>query len=108
MKPFEPRYKIVRSMKDFDQQHYKETLFASNETSLSFTAILSVNDPKDQLEIFNDFIIKHLEEQTPMKRIRIPRQPASWIRELDIVSDINAIKLTNMTTRRASIRVEMN
>ena len=27
-KPFEPRYKIIRSMKDFDQQHYKET-FAS-------------------------------------------------------------------------------
>ena len=86
VKPFEPRYKIARSMKDFDQQHYKETLFASNETSLPFTAIFAVNDPEDQFEIFNDFIIKHLEEQTPMKRMRIPRQLASWIRELDIVS----------------------
>ena len=73
-------------MKDFDQQHYKETLFASNETSLPFTAIFAVNDPEDQFEIFNDFIIKHLEEQTPMKRMRSPRQLASWIRELDIVS----------------------
>ena len=24
-KPFELRYKIIRSMEDFDQQHYKET-----------------------------------------------------------------------------------
>ena len=51
-----------------------------------------------------------------MKRIQVSRQPALWMRDLDIVSlkttadifDINAIKLTKMATCRASERVEMN
>ena len=68
-------------MKDFDQQHYKETF-----ASLPFTAIFALNDPEDQLGILNDLIIKHLEEHAPMKRIRVTRQHSSWMRDLDIVS----------------------
>ena len=41
-KPFEPRYKIIRLAKDFDQQHYKETFAA-----LPFTTIFALNDPED-------------------------------------------------------------
>ena len=58
-------------MKDFDQQHYKETF-----TSLPFTTIFTLNDPEDQLGILNDPTIKHLKEHAPMKRIRVTRQPA--------------------------------
>ena len=58
-------------MKDFDQQHYKEIF-----TSLPFTTIFALNDPEDQLGLFNDPIIKHLKEHAPMKRIRVTRQPA--------------------------------
>ena len=68
-------------MEDFDQQHYKETF-----ASLPFTAIFALNNPEDQLGILNDLIIKHLEEHAPMKRIRVTRQPAPWMRDLDIVS----------------------
>ena len=67
-KPFEPRYKIIRSMKDFDQQHYKETF-----ASLPFTTIFDLKDLKDQLVILNDLIIKHLKEHEPMKRIQVTR-----------------------------------
>ena len=80
-KPFELRYKIIRSMKDFDQQHCKETF-----ASLPFTATFALNDPESQLGILNDLIIKHLEEHAPMKRIRVTRQPAPWMRDSDIVS----------------------
>ena len=60
-KLFEPRYKIIKSIKDFDQQHYKETL-----ASLSFIAIFVLNEPEDQLGILNNLIIKHLEEHGQM------------------------------------------
>ena len=51
-----------------------------------------------------------------MKRIWITKQPAPWLRDLNIVSlkstsdifDINVIKLTKMTTDKASERLEMN
>ena len=67
-KPFEPRYKILRSMKDFDKQHYKETF-----AILQFTRIFALKDLKDQLVILNDLIIKHLKEHEPMKRIQVTR-----------------------------------
>ena len=55
-------------MKDFDQQHYKETF-----ASLPFTTIFDLKDLKDQLVILNDLIIKHLKEHEPMKRIQVTR-----------------------------------
>ena len=67
-KPFEPRYKIIRSMKDFDKQHYNETF-----AILQFTRIFALKDLKDQLVILNDLIIKHLKEHAPIKRIRATR-----------------------------------
>ena len=81
LKPFKPRHKIIRSMEDFDQQHYKETF-----ASLPFIAIFALNDPEDQLGILNDFIIKHLVEHAPLTRIRVAWQPVPWMRDLDIVS----------------------
>ena len=78
--PFEPRFKIKRLMKYFDQQHYKETF-----AILPFTASFALNNPEDQLGILNDFTIKHLEKHAPMKRIQVTRQPASWMRDIDIV-----------------------
>ena len=86
-KPFESRYKIIRSMKDFDHQHYKETF-----GRLPFTTIFALNDPENQLEILNDLTIRHLEEHAPMKRMRVTRQPALWMRDLNTVSIKNDSK----------------
>ena len=50
-------------MKDFDQQHYKETF-----ASLPSTANFALNNPEDQHGILNDHKTKHLEEHAPMKK----------------------------------------
>ena len=65
-------------MKDFDLQHYTETF-----ASFPFTAIFALNDPQDQLGILNNLIIKHLEEHALMKRIRVTRQSARWMKDLN-------------------------
>ena len=58
-----------------------------NQTlQLPFTASFALNDPQDQLGILNDLIIKRLKEHAPMKRMRVTRQPAPGMRDLDIVS----------------------
>ena len=66
--PFEPCFKIKRLMKYFDQQHYKETF-----AILPFTASFALNNPEDPLGILNDFT----------------RQPALWMRDMDIVPSKN-------------------
>ena len=39
--------------------------------------------------ILNDFTVEHLEKHAPMKRIQVTRQPALWMRDMDIVPSKN-------------------
>ena len=45
-----------------------------------------VDEPEDKLEIFNALITQYLEDHAPLKRIKITRAPAPWMKDLDIVS----------------------
>ena len=45
-----------------------------------------VDEPEDKLEIFNALITQYLEDHAVLKRIKITRAPAPWMKDLDIVS----------------------
>ena len=78
---YEPRYKYIRSMKTFDQK-----TFVSSFSNQPFSVIDGVDEPEDKLEIFNALITQYLEDHALLKRIKITRAPAPWMKDLDIVS----------------------
>ena len=67
-------------MKEFDSTRYIETF-----SQLPFSAVYAIEDPSDQLGIFNHLILKQLDEHAPLKRIRVTRPSAPWMKDLDIV-----------------------
>ena len=72
--PFEPRYKIIRNMKNIRQQDFTD-LFAAPRLGL----VYAFNDPNDMISVFNEFISDHINEHAPLKTIRVTRPTAPWI-----------------------------
>ena len=68
-------------MKTFDQK-----TFGNGFSNLTFSVIDGVDESEDKLEIFNALITQYLEDHVPLKRIKITRAPAPWMKDLDIVS----------------------
>ena len=68
-------------MKTFDQK-----TFGNGFSNLPFSVIDGVDESEDKLEIFNALITQYLEDHVPLKRIKITRAPAPWMKDLDIVS----------------------
>ena len=68
---YKPRYKYIRSMKTFDQK-----TFVNGFSNLPFSVIDGVDEPEDKLEIFNALITQYVEDNAPLKRIKITRAPA--------------------------------
>ena len=68
-------------MKTFDQK-----TFVNGFSNLPFSVIDGVDESEDKLEIFNALITQYLEDHAPLKRIKITRAPAPWMKDLDIVA----------------------
>ena len=64
-------------MRDFDQKSFTDSL-----TQLPFTTVYAINDSSDQLGMFNDLIQRELDRHAPLKRIRIARATALWLKIL--------------------------
>ena len=69
--PFEPRYKIIRDMKNFRRQDFIN-LFARLPLELVYT----FNDPNDMISVFNKLISNHTSEHALLKTIRVTRPTA--------------------------------
>ena len=78
--PFEPRYQIIRDMKNFRQQDFVDS-FATLPLGLVYT----FNDSNDMISVFNGLILNHTNEHAPLKTIRVTRPTAPWIKDIDIV-----------------------
>ena len=78
--PFEPRYKIIRGIKNFRQQDFIN-LFARLPLELVYT----FNDPNDMISVFNELISNHTSEHALLKTIRVTRPTAPWMNDIDIV-----------------------
>ena len=78
--PFEPRYKIIRDMKNFRQQDFIDSF-----ATLPLELVYAFNDPNDMISVFNELISNHNNEHAPLKTIRVTRPTAPWMNDIDIV-----------------------
>ena len=72
--PFEPRYKIIRDMKNFREQDFIDSF-----ATLPLELVYAFNDPNDMISVFNELISNHINEHAPLKIIRVTRPTAPWM-----------------------------
>ena len=72
---FKPRYKYIRDTKTFDSD-----AFIKDFADIPFAVAEAVDDPDDQLNIINTLIKECLERHCPLRRTRVTRPPAPWMR----------------------------
>ena len=69
--PLEPRYKIIRDMKNFRQQDFIDSF-----ATLPLELVYAFNDPNDMISVFNEPILIYVNEHAPLKTIRVTRPTA--------------------------------
>ncbi|XP_028409262.1 uncharacterized protein LOC114531856 [Dendronephthya gigantea] len=103
---FLPRYKYLR-----DERNYTEAAFVEDFKNIPMSIVYSVDDPDGKLELFNTMFSNCLERHVPMKRAKITRPPAPWLKDeniKDLQVQRNKLQLetrnTNDPTLRATYR----
>ena len=61
-------------------KNLKEESFVENFSTLPMSIISYSDDPDEQLETLNSLILKCIERDAPLKRIRVTRPPAPWMK----------------------------
>ena len=69
------RLKHIRGMKNF-----KEESFVEDFSTLPMSIISYSDDPDEQLQTLNSLILECIERHAPLKRIRVTRPPAPWMK----------------------------
>ena len=78
---FQPRYKYIRDERNFD-----EAAFIEDVKGLPMSAVYGVDDPEEQLEMFNTMLLDCLNSHAPLRRVKITRPPAPWLQDQTIRS----------------------
>ena len=76
--PFEPRYKIIRDMKNFREQDFIDSF-----ATLPLELVYAFNDPNDMISVFNELLSNHINEH--VKTIRVTRPTAQRMNDIDTV-----------------------
>ena len=76
---FKPRYKFIRYMKNFDEQ-----AFVADLEQAPFSLIYLSDDPDFQLDLLNSILVEHIDRHAPLRRVRITRPPAPWMKTEEI------------------------
>ena len=61
-------------------KNFKEESFVEDFSTLPMSIISYSDDPDEQLETLNSLILKCIERDAPLKRIRVTRPPAPWMK----------------------------
>ena len=69
---FTPRFKYIRNEKNFDK-----IAFINDVNTLPLSIVYSVDNPNEQIEIFNSLLLESIERSAPMKRVKITRPARS-------------------------------
>ena len=77
---FEPRYKIIRDEKNLNLNEY-----VTDFSTLPLNAVYAVEDPDDQVGILNDLILQCIDRHAPLKRAKLTRPPAPWMKDPEII-----------------------
>ena len=78
---YEQRYKYIRSEKDLDINSY-----VSDFRELPLNLVYAFDEPDDQVTILNKLILDCIEKHAPIKRIRLTRPVAPWMKDESIVN----------------------
>ena len=76
---FQLQFKHIRDMKNF-----KEEPFVEDFSTLPMPIISYSDDPDEHLETLNSLILECIGRHAPLKRIRVTRPPAPWMKCLNI------------------------
>ncbi|XP_066930768.1 uncharacterized protein [Clytia hemisphaerica] len=79
---FQPRYKYIRDEKNFDINS-----FTSDFQQLPLSLVFSFDDPNDQISILNKLVYDCIESHAPLKRVRITRPIAPWMKDPKIIQE---------------------
>ena len=73
---FQPRYKFIRDIRNFNKDVFKEDF-----STLPLSVIYYSDDPDEQLETLNTLISECLERQPPLRKVRVTRPSAPWMKD---------------------------
>ncbi|XP_048583248.1 uncharacterized protein LOC125562941 [Nematostella vectensis] len=76
---FTPRYKYIRDERNFDKH-----AITNDIKQLPLSIVYSTRDPEMQLEMLNTLLRECIDRHAPLKRTKVTRPPAPWLKELDI------------------------
>ena len=76
---FEPRFKIIRDMKNFDLPAY-----IADTATIPFNLVYATDCTGDGLNTLNHLLFSCIERHTPLKRIKVTRPQAPWMKDLTI------------------------
>ena len=79
VKHFQSRFKFIRSEKEFDEQKFIEDF-----SKLPLNLIYSTDDIDEKLNLFNSTFPSCLDIHAPLRKIRVTRPPAPWLKSDDI------------------------
>ena len=78
---YEQRYKYIRSQKDIDINSY-----VSDFQQLPLNLVYAFDETDDQVTILNKLILDCIEKHAPIKRVRLTRPVAPWIKDESIAN----------------------
>ena len=76
---FEKRYKWTRNFKNLEIEAYNHDF-----SQLPINLIYAFDDPEEQIHTLNDLITNYINEHAPLKRVKITRPPAPWMRAKNV------------------------
>ena len=89
---FEARYKNIRITKNLDEQS-----FINDFSSLPLSVVDYSDEPDEQIDMLNQMFSECLERHAPLRRTRITRPPAPWLKTPEI---------ENLQRKREVLRAE--
>ena len=76
---YETRYKFVR-----DERTLSMDDFVKDFATLPLSIVYAVQDVSDKVDLLNKLTIECIEKHAPMRRVKITRPPAPWMKDLNI------------------------
>ena len=76
---FEPRYKVIRDMRNFNLSTY-----VADASTLPFNLVYATDCTDDSLSTLNHLLFECIERHAPLKRIKVTRPQAPWMKDLQI------------------------
>ena len=79
---FVPRHTFIR-----EERYLSKSAFIDDVRGLPMNTIYGVDDPDEKLEIFNTPLFNCIERHAPLKRTKMTRPPAPWLKD-DGIKDL--------------------